>query len=175
MASTRSSRPSSGRGKFFSCCLRSLFRYSSGLCSGPQRSQERTHFCSWKVTHRARMSLRSTDGISRGFANFEKAFLCSIEGTIPPSRPAFHETWPQPAVKDGRRPPLFAARSVLDGRLRPGQAWSGGGVRHGPAGGPGFTGRSSSLNHPCSRVAANWLTMSLAGPDYAMMDRRCGW
>ena len=44
------------------------------------------------------------------------------------SRPAFRETWPQPAVNDGRRPPrACAARSVIEGRPRPRHARSGGG------------------------------------------------
>jgi hypothetical protein len=54
--------------------------YDISVVDCPQRSQERTHFCSWKVTHRVRMSLRSTHGICRHFAYFEKSFLCSIEG-----------------------------------------------------------------------------------------------
>ncbi len=42
--------------------------------------------------------------------------LCSTGGTIPPSRPAHPGALRRAAVKDGRRPPFFTARSVLEGR-----------------------------------------------------------
>lgn len=58
----------------------------------------------------ARKVLRNRHG--NGSSPFRQS-LCSIEGTIPPSRPAFPGARRRVAVKDGRRPP----RSVLEGQL----------------------------------------------------------